>query len=40
MRNVVTRLDAARNAGLSSHRPRKMKQFKMAALEIFPGDDY
>jgi hypothetical protein len=31
----------AKNAGLSSHRPGKLiKQFKMATIEIFPGDDY
>ena len=29
-----------RNAGLSSHRPGKIKQFKMATIAIFPGDDY
>ena len=29
----------ARNAGLSSHRPAKIKQFKMATIETFPGDD-
>jgi hypothetical protein len=30
------RLMPARNAGLSS----QSKQFKMATIEIFPGDDY
>jgi hypothetical protein len=30
----------ARNAGLISHHPLKIKQFKMATIEIFPGDDY
>jgi hypothetical protein len=31
----------ARNAGLSIHysSPGKIKQFKMATIQIFPGDD-
>jgi hypothetical protein len=41
MQNDVTRLDAREKYwSNSSHRPEKIKQFKMATVKIFHGDDY
>jgi hypothetical protein len=40
MHNDVTRLDAREECWSYQSSPGKIKQFKMATIEIFPGDDY